>query len=504
MMPLELDAKIVRLHEVEKWPVGTIATQLQVHHSVVERVLAQEGLPRLPSAPRPSMLDPYVPFIVETLQKYPRLRASRLYQMVCERGYNGRPDHFRHMVARHRPRPPAEAYLRLKTLPGEQGQVDWGHFGKLRIGLGERLLMAFVMLLAWSRKLFFRFFLDAKMPSFLRGHQAAFTAFGGCPRVLLYDNLKSAVLERRGDAIRFHPTLLAFAGHYRYEPRPCAPARGNEKGRVERAIGYIRTTFFAARKWRDLDDLNRQADDFCAGLAAQRRWPEDHSLSVAEAFEAERPKLLALPENPFCTDERVEVHVGKTPYVRFDGNDYSVPHTAVRKTLVVVASLTEVRVLDANQVIATHARSYDRRQQLEDPRHIEALVEHKHKARRHRGMDRLRHAVPASEALLCSIAERGGNLGGSTAGLLRLLDQYGAQQLQLAVSEALERKTPHLAAVHYLLDRRRFELGKPPPVAVVLPDDHRAKNIVVTPHDLKSYDTLNQEAADEDQDPSAD
>jgi transposase len=89
--------------------------------------------------------------------------------------------------------------------------------------------MAFVMVLSYSRQIFLRFFLDARMENFLRGHVATFEAWQGIPRVLLYDNLKSAVLERRGDAIRFHPTLLGFAGHYRYEPRPVAVARGNEK-----------------------------------------------------------------------------------------------------------------------------------------------------------------------------------------------------------------------------------------------------------------------------------
>jgi transposase len=152
-------------------------------------------------------------------------------------------------VACHRPRPAAEAYLRLRTLPGEQAQVDWGHFGHLQIGRARRPLMAFVMVLSHSRMVFLRFFLDARMDSFLRGHALAFAAFGGVPRVLLYDNLKSAVLERvdhpRGSAIRFNPTLLALAGHYRFEPRPVAPARGNEKGRVERAIRYIRDSFFA-------------------------------------------------------------------------------------------------------------------------------------------------------------------------------------------------------------------------------------------------------------------
>jgi transposase len=176
-------------------------------------------------------VDPFLAFIRQTLEKFPTLNASRLYAMVRERGYRGGPDHFRHLIARHRPRPHAEAYLRLRCLPGEQAQVGWGHFGHLEIGRARRPLMAFVMVLSYSRQIFLRFFPDARMENFLRGHAGAFTAWGGVPRVLLYDNLKSAVLERRGDAIRFHPTLIAFAGRYRYEPRPVAIARGNEKGR---------------------------------------------------------------------------------------------------------------------------------------------------------------------------------------------------------------------------------------------------------------------------------
>ncbi|MCK7495953.1 MAG: IS21 family transposase [Comamonadaceae bacterium] len=191
------------------------------------------------------------------------MTASRLYAMARERGYCGGPDHFRHLIALHRPRPKAEAYLRLRTLAGEQGQVDWGHFGHLEIGRARRALMAFVMVLSYSRRIYLRFFLDARMENFLRGHVGAFQAWSGLPRTLLYDNLKSAVLERQGDAIRFHPTLLAFAGHYRFEPRPVAVARGNEKGRVERAIRYIRDAFFAGRTFADLADLNAQADAWC-------------------------------------------------------------------------------------------------------------------------------------------------------------------------------------------------------------------------------------------------
>ena len=209
--PPDIEAQILRFYHAEKWTVGTIARQLHIHHSVVRRVLAQAGLPRVGPPSRPSMIDAYLPFIRQTLESFPTLTASRLYVMAYERGYRGSPDHFRHLIACHRPRQKAEAYLRLRCLPGEQAQVDWGHFGHLEIGRARRPLMAFVMVLSYSRQIFLRFFLDARMENFLRGHVAAFEAWQGVLRVLLYDNLKSAVLERRGDAIRFYPTLLSFA-----------------------------------------------------------------------------------------------------------------------------------------------------------------------------------------------------------------------------------------------------------------------------------------------------
>jgi transposase len=269
--------------------------------------------------------------------------------MVHERGYRGSPEHFRHVIAGMRPRPAAEAFLRLRTLAGEQAQVDWGHFGHLQVGRARRPLMAFVMVLSYSRRIFLRFFLDARMDSFLRGHVEAFVAFGGVARVILYDNLESAVLERVGDAVRFNPELLGFAAHHCYEPRPVAIARGNEKGRVERGIRYIREAFFAAREFADLDELNAQARVWCEGQASDRRWPEDGALSVREAFEAERASLLALPEREFALGERLAVDVGKTPYVRFDLNDYTVPHTHVRRTLAVLACGASIWLRGARQ-----------------------------------------------------------------------------------------------------------------------------------------------------------
>ena len=489
--PPERTAAILRLHHAEKWPIGTIARQLGIHHGVVRRVLAQEGAVLAAPVTRPSRVDPYEAFIHETLAKYPRLRASRLYDMVCERGYQGAPGHFRDLVRlRFRPQPIAEAYLRLRTLPGEQGQVDWAHFGRVEIGKASRQLVAFVMVLSYSRRVYLRFFYGMGMANFLEGHVGAFETFGAVPRVLLYDNLKSAVAERVGDAIRFNPNLLELAGHYRFEPRPVAVARGNQKGRVERAIQYARHSFFAARKFTDLDDLNAQAAAWCLGAASTRPCPEDRARTVAAVFEEEHPKLLALPNTPFPAEERRAVRVSKTPYVRYDLNDYSVPHTHVKKTLTVLASPTVVRVLDGLEVVATHQRSFDRGAQIENSDHVAALVAQKAAARKHHGMERLHFAAPSGQAFMHFVAERGGNMGATVSSLLKLLDRHGAAELEAALTEAVANGVGHLGAVHHVLDRRREERGLLPPSPVLLPDDPRVRNLVVTPHALASYDNL--------------
>jgi transposase len=496
-IPPDIEAQILRYYHVEKWRIGTIARQLRVHRDTVARVLAQAGLPRIGQPHRPSKLDPYLPFIHQTLAKFPTLTASRLHGMVQERGYRGGPSHFRHVIACHRPRPAAEAYLRLHSLPGEQAQVDWGHFGHLAIGRARRPLMAFVAVLSFSRQLFLRFFLDARMENFLRGHVGAFAAWNAVPRVILYDNLKSAVLERYADAIRFHPTLLDFAGYYRYEPRPVAVARGNEKGRVERAIRYVRDNFFAARKYADLGDLNAQADAWCQGPAADRWCPEQDAGTVREAFAKESPHLLKLPDNPYPVVERIAVSVGKTPYVRYDKNDYSVPHTHVRRSLTILADPDRVRIVDGQQLLASHRRSYDKGERIEDPAHVHSLVEQKREARRHRATSQLTSAAPASQTLLVRAADRGDNLGTITAALMRLLRRYGAAELQAGIIEALDRNVPHPNAVRLALERRREDRQQPPPVNMILPAHVRARDAAVRPHSLDTYDQLKGLSHDE-------
>lgn len=502
MISREYEAEIVRLREVEHWPVGTIARQLSVHHSVVERVLGLQGVRAGVKYLRSSMVDPYVPFIRETLETYPTLCASRLYQMVCERGYPGRPDHFRALVARFRPRPASEAYLRLRTLPSDQCQVDWGHFGTILVGRAMRKLMGFALTLSFSRYIFLRFYLGAEMSAWLDAHVRAFAFFGGVPKNCLYDNLRSAVigrvaLPRSPDAIEFNSRFLDLAAWYHFKPIPVRPRRGNEKGRVERSIRYIRDNFFAARKFMDVDDLNAQALQWCTTWSADRKCPQDlDGRLVRDCYEAEKPLLIKLPEEAFPAEDRVPGVTHKTPYVRFDLNDYSVPHSYVRRTLGVIASRETVRILDGTDVIATHPRSFDRHQQIEDPQHVKELQERKRAAREHRAIDRLHFAAPSAARLFQLAACRGAHLGVLTRGLIELLDIHGSTALEAAIQAALERDSAYLSAVRHFIDVQQAKRGESPPVPITLPEDPRVRNLAIRAHNLADYE-ISQEAPDD-------
>ena len=495
----ELKAKIVRYHHVEQWRVGTIASQFGVHHTTVKRVLSATGVEKDKLLVEPSMIDPFLSFIHEQLKRFPKLTASRLYGMVVERGYPGGPDHFRQLISLYRPKTPAEAYLRLRTLAGEQAQVDWGHFGHLTIGDAKRPLMAFVMVLSYSRKIFLHFYLNARTENFLRGHELAFNYFSGVPRVALYDNLKSAVLDRQGDAIRFNTTLLAFAAHYRFEPRPCAVYRGNEKGRVERSIRYIRDNFFAGRLYDNLEDLNQQALNWCNSTASNRPCPEHKNKSVQDTFLEEQPRLIALPDNPFPCNEIETVRVGKTPYVRFDLNDYSVPHTHVRQALSIQATLDSVSILDGAVLIAKHQRSYDKAKQIECAEHIKTLADRKRAARLSRSQDRLIQSIDCARDFLNATAAHGYSLRATTNHLTSLLDDYGASLLEQSMAEALAKKVPHSNSVQLILQRLRDESQEKPLAVLALSKDKRITDMIVKPHSLNQYEVLNKGHSNEEE-----
>jgi transposase len=485
----EIVVRIRHLFFAEHWKIGTIAAQLGLHRDTVRAALNTEGFNRARRERTHRRTDPYMDFIRQTLDQYPRLRATRIYQMIRTRGYEGSVSQVRRVVAHLRPAA-TEAFLQLRTFPGQEAQADWAHFGQLQIGRARRRLSCFVMTLSYSRALSLRFFFDQGLENLLCAHVDAFREWGGSARVILYDNMKQVVLGRRGDDVQFHPRLLELAAHYHFAPRPCAPARGNQKGRVERAIQFIRTSFFAARPFTTLEDFNRQARLWRDEVAHRRRWPEDDSRIVEDVFREEQPRLLPLPAHAFDSDLAVSVHSRKTIYIRFDLNDYSIPPDAVGQDLTLAVSPTVVRILNGAVPIAQHRRSWDRHQVIEDPAHRQALLEEKRRAMGSSPSGRLRLAVPESETLLDEAFRRGESIGRSTTQLIELLDDYGAETLRSAIRLALERETPRVSSVAWLLHQRRRSdrLRTMRPV-----DLHRRPDLAdlhVQPHDSDIYDEL--------------
>src|SRR5947209_15625308 len=190
MISNETRARIRRYFYVEHWKIGTIAAELSVHPETVRNAIESERF-KSTQLTRTSIVDPYSEFIRLTLEQHPHLRATRIYQMARDRGYSGSVVQLRRVVARLRPQR-REAFLQLQTFPGEQAQVDWAHFGHVMVGRAQRALSCFVMTLSYSRALYLEFFFDQTMENFLRGHMHAFEYWHGQPRVILYDNLKSA------------------------------------------------------------------------------------------------------------------------------------------------------------------------------------------------------------------------------------------------------------------------------------------------------------------------
>lgn len=481
------EAEIRRLYFAEHWKRGTIVAQLGVHADVVERVLGRPG-------PRPgrgqsivfAAMAPFGGFIDETLAQYPRLVGTRVFDMLRERGYTGSIRTLRRYLRRVRPLPKHEVFLRIEPLVGEQAQIDWAHVGTIDVQGVRRALWVFVMVLAYSRALWAELVLDLTVQSLRRSLVRGVVHFGGCTRQWLFDNPKIVVVERHGDAIRFHPLLLDLAGALRVQPRLCGVRKPHEKGKVERAIRYLRERFFAARRIHGIEHGNAALREFITQVADERehpRWPERR---VRDVLEDERAHLLPVPSPLPDTDLVKPVVADKTAFVAFDGNAYSVPPSCARQALTLVVDDRRVRVLRGADEVASHTRSWGRRDRVEDPAHRSAVLEHKRAAAAPKGQDRLRAEIDGIDRLFVRWVEVGRNAGSMTVRTLRLLDLYGADVLRRAVSEALHRGSHDPGALAVLCEQVRTPGGQPPPVPMELGAHVHDRDVV--PHDLGGYD----------------
>ncbi|MDQ3401282.1 MAG: IS21 family transposase [Chloroflexota bacterium] len=486
-IPDEREAEVRRLYYAEHWKVGTIASEIGVHHDAVERVLGLQAKHARARAPMECLLGPYKALVQEHLERHPRLRATRLFDMIEDRGYEGSERAVRRYVATVRPKPAKEAFLSLDPLPGEQAQVDWGHVGSIPVAGGRRALWVFVMVLAYSRAIWAELVLDLSVYSLLRSLSRAVAFFEGAPRTFLFDNPKIVVLERHGAAIRFHPLLLSLCGDLCVSPRLCGVRKPQQKGGVERAIRYLKERFFAARRISSLAGGNDELITFLATKAMSRVHPRLPGRTVASVFSDEKRLLLKLPSPLPSTDQILPVAVDKTAFICFDTNRYSVPPAAVTaETLTLVADDVGLRLLDKGVEVARHERDWGRNRRIEKVEHRAALIAQKRGAAAGKGRDRLRAVVPDIDALLARWVDDGRNVGSLTARTLSLLDLYGAAVVTAAVADVLARGVADVGALALACERLRKDRGQPVPIAMSLADHVQDRDVL--PHDLGGYD----------------
>lgn len=483
-IPRETEHEILRLTDAEKLLPGEAARVVGVHPSVVERVREQAATGKPERAERVSILAPYYELIERMLQQYPTLCATRLAAMARERGFSGSDRIVQRYVEHLRPRS-TQAYRVCERLPGEQAQIDWGHVGRYAVPGGWRALWVFVLHLAYSRMRYAELVLDLTAESLRRSLLRAVAFLGGTTREWLFDNPKTVVLERHGGAARLHPALLELAGALRVKPVLARVRTPTDKGGVERAVRDLKTGFFAGRTITDLARGNELLRVHIWDVIARRRHPTLPGRTVAEVFEQERPRLLALPAELPNADLVLPVAVDKTASVRLGTNRYSVPPEHAGGTLVLSADDERVRLLDGDRVVANHPRSWGRMQRIDDPEHRRA-VPVRPRAEAITMRDQLLGAVPELVTLYERWVEDGRNVNFMTARVRGLMADYGRDILASAVAAMVARGTRDIGALALLCEQERARQSRPlPPTLKLAPhvDDR-----VVPTHDLASYD----------------
>ena len=485
----EVEAEIARLYHVEHWKIGTISAQLHVHEDVVRRVIGRvPGKQHTKTAtPPPAAVAPYVDFVRETLERYPKLCSTRLWDMLRERGFAGSARALRRFVKKVRPKGEREVFLRLDALIGEEAQIDWAHVGQVAVeGGGHRSLWLFLMVLSWSRATWGEFCFDTTVHSLLRSLVRGASYFGGTPRRWLFDNPKIVVLERHCRVSRYHPLLLDLARVMRVELRLCHPYRGNEKGRVERKIRFLRQRFLEGRDIYAIEQGNRELLAFLDQIGHQQRHPDFKARTIAECLTEERARLLPLPSPLPETDVVMPIAIDKTAFARFDTNLYSAPPDYTEETITLVADDRVVRLLDGQSVVAEHRRCWGLRQKVESPDHRAQIVRRKRGASASTGRERLRTAAPGIDILIERWVEAGRNVGSMVAQTGKLLDLYGLDVFRKAVADTIERGTHDPGEIGVLCEKHRRGAEAPLPMDVRLGDHVPDRDVI--PHDLGGYD----------------
>jgi transposase len=440
------------LHGHRGLNASQIARELTLDPRTVAYWLAQEHFrPRQPS-PRASKLDPFKAAVVRMLERHP-YSAAQVFQRLREQGFDGGYAIVKTYVRTVRPRR-QPAFLSLAFAPGECAQVDWGSFGSIQVGQTCRRLSFFVMVLCYSRMMYVEFTVSQTMEHFLACHQHAFEFFGGIPHTVMVDNLKSAVLQRAlGEAPVFNPKYLDFARHSGFTIAPCNVGKGNEKGRVENGVGYVKKNFLAGLDLPDFSALNPAARYWLDTVANVRLHGETKDQPV-HLWHKEHPCLRPLPLQPFDIATVSQVRASRQFRITLETNRYSVPAHYAGHALTLKTYPDRLCIYLEDKLIARHTRRYDRFQDLEDPDHPKPLLEQRKKARDHKLFMRFLALSPRAEAYYLKLEERRLNPHHHVRKIVALSDIYAPEAVAQAMEDALTYEAFSSDYIANLLEQR--------------------------------------------------
>ena len=494
MIPPDVQAEILALHFGAKMGTRAIAKRLGINRKAVRRVVENRKVslkPEIQSGVRRSILDPFKPRIEEMLKRNPSLFATRILQQIRTEGYLGGHSVLQEYVKKIRavPHRAREAFLRLEFPPGETAQVDWGEFGT-PFDDGVKI-HCFLMVLCHSRRLYIEFTRSEKFEEFIRCHENAFKFLGNkVPLEIWYDNLTSAVTERMGSLIRFNARFLAYLGHHGIRPHACNPARGNEKGRVEDGVKFVRSSFWAGRQFKDFNDLSQQAAAWRDGFANRREHRSTRKIPILHYESAEKALLRPMSPHAYDITEVFSRVVPPNFLIAYETNRYSVPWTLVGLTLTVRASDQVLDFYYHERRVARHIRSYDKHQIFENREHYKELLERKPGVTREGWqIAAVKNIGPAMAGYLDLVRSGHRSMRNEVSRILALATIYGEKNVNSACEELLKSSILGVENLELCLKSRyhpaEHELQPAP-----LQFQNTKLNRVVPTVDLRRFDAL--------------
>jgi len=481
-------AEVLRLSLIEGLAIRAIARRLQLSRKTVRKMLGRAPALKRPLAemPRGSLLDVYDAEIRRLVADTPEMAAPSVLERLRPLGYTGGITILRYRLRRLRPRPAKEAFLTLDFKPGSAFQVDWADFGFALPGCPRRV-SAFVMAACYSRYLYIEFTLSQAMGTFLRCMERGLRFYGGVAIADIFDNMKTVVLSHTPHATVFNRRFLEYAKARGFAAVACNVRKGNEKGRVERPIGFVRTRFWPGRRFIDLIDLNRQAmewrDDF-----ANNRVHEVTGKIPSLVFRHEEQRCLKpIPAAPFDVDDVETNGVTKTFRVTFDRNRYSVPWRLASQHVLVRADDDTVAVFLGTKQVAAHRRSWHAGEDIEHPSHREGLLQMKPRAAAGALPPGLVGLDETGTAYFKIFAAGGRSVQRETVRLTWLVELFGEQATRAAITDVMA--TGHVGAeyVEYVL---RHKKGLTPSTAPLRLGDPALDALSLREPDLSLYDQL--------------